>query len=146
MRKILYKAKRIDNGEWVEGYIFDDGNENPEHYFVGSLCISRYKGKADDEWDIDGEYIYEVDKNTVCQYTGLTDKNGQKIWENDILVAHLDENYPDDETYERVIWENSRFCTKENGSDDREPLDDFTTQNYAVAGNIFDNAELLDSK
>ena len=146
MREILFKAKRIDTGEWVEGYIFDDGNVNPEHYFVGTLCISRYKGTADDKWDIDGECIYEVHPDTICQFTGRVDKNGQKIWENDILVAHLDEKFKEDETYEQVIWHESGFCTMEKNSTDFPPLDDFDTRYFAVCGNVFDNAELLERK
>lgn len=84
MREILFKAKRTDNGEWVEGYLFDDGFENGR-MFVGGLVIEEYKGTACDEWDITGIDFYEAYPSTICQYTGLTDKNGQKIWENDVV-------------------------------------------------------------
>ena len=134
MREILYKAKRISNGEWAEGFYVKTSE--------ASYIVKPYKKSS-----ILGEgTIIEVDENTVCQYTGMTDKNGQKIWENDIMVAHLDENYPEDETYEQVIWHESGFCTMEKNSTDREPLDGFDTRYFAVCGNIFDNAELLERK
>ena len=81
MREILFKAKSIDKyekGKWVEGYLFDDGYENGR-IFVGNLEIQEYKGAACDNWDIVGTCFYEVDPSTVCQYTGLTDKNDEKI-------------------------------------------------------------------
>lgn len=131
MREILFKAKRIDNGEWTEG--------NFVKTVTASYIVVPYKHET-----ILGEgKTIEVDPSTICQYTGINDKNGHKIWENDILVSHLDEDYPDDTTYIQVIWIESGFCTKEQGSDDREPLDDFTTQNFAVCGNIFDNPDLM---
>ena len=53
MREILFKAKRIDNGEWVEGYLFDNGFDGEEKkYFVGGFVIEKYNGTACDEWDI----------------------------------------------------------------------------------------------
>ena len=132
MREILFRAKRVDTGEWVQGtYI---------HTNLGREMIcdgTTYLG-------INRPCMIDIDVNTLCQYTGMTDKNGQKIWENDILVAHLDENYPEDETYEQVIWHESGFYTKY--SDCYEELDKFTTENFEVAGNIFDNAELLERK
>lgn len=131
MRDILFKAKRIDNGEWAEG--------NFVQTVVASYIVVRYKHDT-----ILGEgKTIEVDPSTICQYTGMNDKNGKKIFENDILVAHLDDDYLDDTTYEQVICIGSGFCTKEQGSDDREQLDDFTTKNFAVCGNIFDNPELM---
>ena len=130
MREILFRAKRVDTGEWVTGYYvngdFTGGNYTRHYIFV---YPNTY---------------YEIYTETICTYTGLTDKNGQKIWEDDILVAHLDENYPEDETYEQVIWHESGFCTMEKNSTDCEPLDGFDTRYFAVCGNIFDNAELLE--
>lgn len=55
MREILFKAKRIDNGKWVEGYLFDNGFGGEEKkYFIGGLIIEKYNGTACDEWDITG--------------------------------------------------------------------------------------------
>ena len=82
--RYLFKAKRIDNGEWVQGYLFDDGFENGK-IFIGGLVIEEYNGTACDDWSITGIDFYEVNQSTICQCTGLTDKNGQEIWENDIV-------------------------------------------------------------
>ena len=132
MREILFRAKRVDTGEWVTGYYVNGdftGGNNTRHYIF--VYPNTY---------------YEIYTETICTYTGMTDKNGHKIWENDILVAHLDENYPEDETYEKVIWHESGFYTMEKNSTDCEPLDGFDTRYFAVCGNIFDNAELLERK
>ena len=82
--RYLYKAKRADNGEWVQGYLFDDGFENGR-VFIGGLVIEKYTGTACDDWTISGSCFCEVDKSTICQCTGLKDKNGKLIWENDIV-------------------------------------------------------------
>ena len=67
--RYLYKAKRIDNGEWVQGYLY-------------GIWEKRYIlwGMTNDIPD-----MIEVDQSTICQCTGLKDKNGQKIWENDVV-------------------------------------------------------------
>lgn len=144
MREILFKAKRIDNGEWVEGYLFDNGFDGEEKkYFIGGLIIEKYNGTACDEWDITGIDFYEIDPETLCQFTGRCDRYGNKIWENDILMAHLDESYPEDVTYETVEWNVAGWVTHEAGSTDREYLDDFDMEHFEVVGNIFDNKELL---
>lgn len=88
--------------------------------------------------------MVEVDPSTICQCTGLKDKNGKLIWENDIMVAHLDDRFPEDATYTRVVWNNNGFFTKEQGSEDILPLDKFEQENFEVCGNIFDNPELLE--
>lgn len=135
-REILFKAKRIDNGEWVEGnLITNERNENQK--YIGYI-FDEQNGVIED-FD-----IVEVIPYTICQYTGLTDKNGKKIWENDILCAYLDDEYPENRTLKKVIWNTSGFYTKETYSTDIEPLDEWDSKHFEVIGNIFDNSELLE--
>ena len=86
---------------------------------------------------------FKVSSETICQFTGLCDKNGNKIWENDILMAHLDKSYPEDVTYETIEWGVAGWVTHETNSVDRQSLDEFDLEHYEVVGNIFDNKELL---
>lgn len=98
-------------------------------------------------WNIfSGLYGMDIDKSTICQCTGLKDRNGKLIWENDILSGRLDEDYPEDETRKHILWHENGWHTKELGSIDYEPLDDFDSENFEVIGNIFDNKELLESE
>ena len=60
------------------------------------------------------------------------------------MVAHLDEDYQEDETYIRILWCGNGFCLIENGSKDIAPIDKFDSEHFEVCGNIFDNAELLE--
>ena len=134
MREILFKAKRIDNGEWVEGSLLNLDSDSGYCYIVPtyetastlpikSLILDRMK---------------LVDPETICQFIGLTDKNGKKIWENDILMAHLDESYPEDVTYETVEWGVAGWVTHEADSIDRQYLDEFDLEHFEIVGNIFD--------
>ena len=131
--RYLFKAKRKDNGEWVFGGL--SYCDKTGAYFITNM------GK--DHISYIG-FHQEVDSNTICQCTGLEDKNGKLIWENDIMVAHIDDSFPEDATYTRVVWNNNGFCTKEQGSDDILPLDKFDQEYFEVCGNLFDNPELLE--
>ena len=124
MREILFKAKTI-SGNWVNGLL---ANKDDKWY------ISNKAGSP---------FAYEVRPETLCQFTGLCDKNGKRIWENDILMAHLDDSYPEDVTYETVEWGVAGWAAHEVNSTDREYFDEFDSEHFEVVGNVFDNPELL---
>ena len=128
--RYLFKAKRLDTHDWILGFL--------SIHKTGKYFIRPIGGSASSS--------EEVEKNTICQCTGLKDKNGKLIWENDIMVAHLDDAYPEDETYIRILWYESGFCSKEKGSEDISPIDKFDQEHFDVCGNIFDNKELLESE
>nr|DAH20730.1 MAG TPA: YopX protein [Caudoviricetes sp.] len=126
--RYLFKAKRVDSGEWMQGYLY-------------GIWEKRYI-----LWGMTNDIpnMIEVDPPTICQCTGMKDKNGNLIWENDIMVAHLDDDYPEDETYIRIMWHGSGICSKENGSEDIIPIGKFEREHFEVCGNIFDNPDLLE--
>lgn len=126
--RFLFRAKRKDNGEWIFGNLIqtDDGVYIIQNYVPQHLIKN-----------------YEVDQSTVCQCTGLKDKNGKLIWENDILSGHIDDEFPEDETRKRVLWHENGWCTNEPGCDYYEGLDDFDSENFEVISNMIDNPELL---
>lgn len=123
--RYLFKGKRTDNEEWVRGNLI--------YTFTGTPYIV-----AEYDHIINLINIDEVDPATICQCTGLKDKNGNMIWENDIMVAHLDDEYPEDTTYKIIAWSKGSFCTKEQGSDDISELDEFDQKYFEVVGNKFD--------
>lgn len=151
--RYLFKAKRVDNGEWVQGYLFDDGFENGR-IFIGGLVIEKYNGTACDDWNVTGIDFCEVDPSTICQCAGLKDKNGNLIWENDIIKYHFRDLYAqirygayqncfDSQKAEHigfyVDWSESRNYRKDLGYW-------INMVNAEVVGNIFDNPELLESE
>lgn len=85
-----------------------------------------------------------IEEETICQCTGLKDKNGKLIWENDILSGHIDDEFPEDETRKRVVWHENGWCTNEPDCDYYEELDDFDSENFEVIGNMIDSPELLE--
>lgn len=121
MREILFKGKRVDNGEWTEGYLFKSWNK------VFLL------------WGMTGDCpnMEEVIPETVGQYTGLTDKNGKKIFEGDILLKG----------FEKVLvkW-NANQCRWGIYSNNYEicGFNESTQGYFEVIGNIYDNSELLE--
>ena len=126
--RYLFRAKRMNTGEWVEGLLT---------IMWGQLHIINPN---------DENTAYPIDESTICQCTGLNDKNGRMIYENDIMVGYLDDMFQDNATYVRVIWHNNGFCTNQNFFDNYELIDEFDQNHFVVCGNIFDNPELLEQE
>lgn len=131
-REILFKAKRKDGGKWVEGYYekrFDvDGSE--QHFIFWSKSYTVW------------EYA-EIAQDTLCQYTGLTDKNGKKIWENDICEMV----YNGVVYVYVVVWDKTELDFKgTNGKENYGRNFEYLgcCEEIEVIGNIFDNPELLE--
>ena len=133
--RYLFKAKFDDSDRWVKGQLVE---VNDTYLIIPNHARKILSGL------FSTSNVVEVKKDTICQCTGLKDKNGNLIWENDIMVAHLDKDNPEDITYAIVAWRENGWVTVENGSDDLNQIDDFTTENFEVVSTRFDNTELLE--
>lgn len=134
MREILFKAKRIEDGEWIEGYYQKryDLLDNEEHLI--------FRADSHTVW----EYA-EISPETICQFTGLCDKNGNKIWENDIF-QYTDETMvtkKDLIEYNETHASFVRLRNTEKLGFQYLWIDEATCNHGEVIGNIFDNKELL---
>ena len=129
-REILFRGKRVDNGEWVEGY------------YCGKVNKTFFSPAEDSAQIIDKDlYWHEVIPETVGQYTGLTDKNGKKIFEGDIL-SYIDND--DDVQYISVVFEECAFLIEDSGITDSDLLTGYVCLGLTVVANIHDNPELLE--
>ena len=138
MREILFRGKRTDNGEWFYGYYTNARYylDKKEMHIIFEQDVEVYPHSE----FAGGE---EVIPETVGQYTGLTDKNGRKIFEGDILGGFLDEEYPEHETVVVVEWHENMWVTRQGEYlPDLLELDD--SDCFEVIGNIYDNPELLE--
>lgn len=149
-REILFKAKRKDNGKWVEGY-YCKINETtycleedykrfpvPTHHYILQETMT--------DWGLSNRFLqFEIDPDTICQYTGLTDWNGRKIWENDI--CNRKEKYPEIVTYNKGDWQlDYSYVFKKEIHHSACNLGFYACERNCVEviGNIFDNPDLLE--
>ena len=132
MRDILFRGKRLDNGEWLYGSFCMDAREQ----FNGMCGVDGFirlydkaKGKMQS---------HEVDRETVGQYTGLMDKNGERIFEGDVLTVDGEDGFFALEFQE----DTARFVM--SGDSIVVDFDNFWSYEVEVIGNIHDNPELLE--
>lgn len=124
--RYLFKAKRVDNGEWVQGYLY-------------GIWEKRYI-----LWGMTNDVpnMIEVDPSTICKCTGLKDKNGKLIWENDVVKDKHGNFY-------KAFWQDNYYqfswiCVKSDvfSIGAKWNLWSFKSFEIEVTGNIFDNPEL----
>ena len=137
--RYLFKAKRIDNGELVEGNLITDEHDEKK-CFIGYVF-----GTNDDGIPHDYDVV-EVDQSTICQCTGLKDKNGKLIWENDVVgfwdTYSTENGQAEMDCIGKVVWDDETISfqvTNRLYAESYEVLDE-----CSVIGNIFDNPELLE--
>ena len=132
--RYLFKAKRIDNGEWVQGYLVYD-NRDKLYRIIMDIQYSTGTCRTTDN-------APRVDASTICQCTGLKDKNGKLIWENDIIKCKFGISV--------AVWDKSEWIIKwVKDNIWRKDLHYWVVednQRTEVIGNIFDNPELLESE
>lgn len=127
--RYLFRAKRIDTGEWIIGSLLVDKQqdiETGEQIEIIGIYPSEYK-----------DFAKKVDPSTVCQCTGLKDKNGKLIWENDIVKIN------NSKVNTVIAFRDFEIiCTISNEKYYKHRLE-YDTE-YEVIGNAFDNPELLE--
>lgn len=126
MREILFRGKRTDNGEWIYGYPYQLGGLD-----TGVWCITERPIPLP-------AITRRVNPGTISQFTGLTDKNGKRIFEGDVVAYIEYGNFA-------VVWDDGAFQLMREDTF-YYMLDHYTNENTVVVGNIHDTPELLEVK
>lgn len=122
MREILFKAKRVDDCKWVQGQYVNYWHPNIRN--ATGYFIVEYPGT-----------LHEIYTSTLCQYTGLTDKNGVRIFESDLL--RFDNGEEEFSDY-AVDWSDASWKVVCDDGNFPDNLDEFFSKRAEVIGNIHD--------
>lgn len=138
MREILFRAKQKDNGNLVEGDLRQD--RDLETAYISGWDYYTTEGGLERE-----PFEYEIEPETLCQYTGKSDEDGKKIFEGDIVgfidLYSTESGYSESSCLGEVVWSKEECCfhvTNRLSAESFEVLDE-----CKVVGNVFDNPELL---
>lgn len=144
--RYLFRAKRIDNGEWVQGNLIQscDATDGWESIIIpvkNSNMFTKHIGHG--YGNLGFENWYRVNPSTICQCTGLKGKNGKLIWENDIVRVTINSGSTicrcafADTVAQFQLWQEQTI---------KRTSTVLNLGNYEceVIGNIFDNPELLE--
>ncbi len=152
MREILFRGKRTDNGEWVNGgsiiQFIEDGVRSFYMPQYNEICTSTHDAFTDDILGFEDCRFYKVGGETICQYTGMEDINGVSIYEGDIVVSlYNGKSYPvrfGEYTYIDDWGDEQSACGWYTESDEEGNEAIGCPNEWAtVIGNIYDNPELL---
>ena len=130
MREILFRGKRLDNGEWVEGFYnhLPCGRFGTDEHMIQTVLENGKIGM-----------LHDIDPSTVGQYTGMKDKNGKKVFEGDIVRKTNEGRHPE------IFVANIRTCFYTIEEVYYSPFEHFTEScEYEIIGNMHDNLELLE--
>lgn len=135
MREILFAGKEKDTNEWAVGFFVS--HEDEAYIFEPS----QVRRGIDFGGYLDCCQMTEVRPETVCQFSGLHDKNGRKIFEGDIVKGrsfiHIDR------TIYQVVYEQNGFYYHDEDGVDWHPAN---IDDAEIVGNIYDNPELMEEK
>lgn len=123
MRKILFRGKHLNNGEWEYGYYCFLGPAGKEKHFIIPTSASAFYG-------------IEIDPFTLGQYTGMTDKNGKRIFEGDVLRYINEDKEP---RYILVVFEKCAFLIEDGGVKDTDLLTSYVCLGLEVVGSVYDD-------
>lgn len=118
MREILFRGWTIGEFRWEYGFLSWLDTPRGRGYFINNK---------------------RIDERTLCQFTGMTDKNGTKIFEGDIVK----ENYLIHERIYSIVWDNDYFSLRAESEYTSYQLDELLLSHCEIVGNIHDNKELL---